>query len=126
MQTRPAIAKCGALATCAYKPDHFIIECNKACTCDISCCRRKLQRGCAHQLQESRSSACVEGVLTSRLGWVRLWQVFKTQHKGWCVRTVGAINEGDFIFEFAREDLHIILNSYTLSDGTLSPWQVRW
>ncbi|XP_042352536.1 histone-lysine N-methyltransferase SETMAR [Plectropomus leopardus] len=57
-----------------------MFECNALCTCSDACCNRVVQRG-----------------LTLRL------EVFRTQNRGWGVRTLEAIPCGTFVCEYAGE-----------------------
>ena len=65
------------------KPDGMEAECNWRCelvgSCDAQCCRRSLQRGAPHRLQ-----------------------VFRSEMKGWCLRTLTPIKKDEFVMEYAR------------------------
>lgn len=71
--------RCGAAAF-RGKPEGNLAECHWACRCPPTCARRALQRGAPHRLQ-----------------------VFKHEAKGWCLRTLTAIQRGAFIMEYAAE-----------------------
>jgi histone-lysine N-methyltransferase SETMAR len=57
-------------------------ECNLLCTCPESCSNRLVQRGIKHRLE-----------------------VFKSDGKGFCLRTLEAIDCGEFVCEYAGEIL---------------------
>jgi len=66
------------------KPDGMEAECNWRCelvgSCDAQCCRRSLQRGAPHRLQ-----------------------VFRSEMKGWCLRTLTPIKKDEFVMEYVAE-----------------------
>jgi hypothetical protein len=77
----PAYDQNGKLTNEALECNSFIIyECNQSCSCPLSCSTRVLQKGSQIKMQ-----------------------VFKTQEKGWGVRTLQAIEKGQYLDEYIGE-----------------------
>jgi histone-lysine N-methyltransferase SUV39H len=75
------LCKLKANKNCCKKKGEIVVECGPSCSCDDSCTNRKYQRT-AKDL-----SLCI----------------FKTEHKGFGLKTLKSIEKGKYLFEYAGE-----------------------